>query len=297
MPKFSIIIPTLNEAKTIGGLLGDLKGQSYRDFEVIVADAQSEDETVVAARAFEPDLPKLTVVISPKRNVSFQRNHGAEQAEGEWLVFMDADNRIAPHFMLGIAYRVEMAKPEIMVTHLRPDSEDRKDLALTTLINTYIEVQKSTKNPYCLESMMVFERSVFDKIGGFNEEVPWGEGNHLLRQAAKKGIYLTIFKDPSYVYSLRRLRSQGKLKLARNVAQIELSRLIGREISRKKAVELYPMKGGNFFEAGQQEGSSLESILAEISRLPKLPRKYMRLLNDKAAPAGKVKRWMGKLGF
>ena len=75
---FSIVIPSLNEEKYLPKLLEDLAAQTYSDFEVIVVDGNSKDETVKRSLEFKKSLLSLEVISSKERNVSHQRNLGAK---------------------------------------------------------------------------------------------------------------------------------------------------------------------------------------------------------------------------
>ena len=93
----SIIIPTLNEEKFLPKLLESLTVQTVKDFEVIVVDGSSKDKTVELAYTFSSKLPKLTIVVSGRASLPLQRNLGAQKAEGDWLVFIDADSILLPY--------------------------------------------------------------------------------------------------------------------------------------------------------------------------------------------------------
>jgi len=95
---FSICIPTLNEEKYIGGILKCLEKQTFKDFEVIVVDGKSSDNTKREVMKFSDKLP-LTFLESPKRGVSFQRNYAAKSAKGKYIIFFDADVMIEDDFL------------------------------------------------------------------------------------------------------------------------------------------------------------------------------------------------------
>jgi glycosyltransferase involved in cell wall biosynthesis len=90
--RFSIVVPTLNEAILLPNLLADLQSQTYTDFETIIADAGSQDGTRELALS-------AGVRLVPGGMPAVGRNRGAEAAQGEFLVFLDADTRVQPDFL------------------------------------------------------------------------------------------------------------------------------------------------------------------------------------------------------
>lgn len=85
----SVVIPTLNEESYIDKLLLDLDRQTSDDFEIIVSDCRSDDRTREIAKGFG-----CGVVDCPRKNPACNRNHGAEAADGNHLLFLDADVRV-----------------------------------------------------------------------------------------------------------------------------------------------------------------------------------------------------------
>ena len=84
--KLSIIIPTLNEADNIGGVLARLQPMRSRGAEVIVVEANSTDETVAIAAAL------VDRVVTSERGRATQMNAGAKEASGDALLFLHADS-------------------------------------------------------------------------------------------------------------------------------------------------------------------------------------------------------------
>ena len=91
-PYISIIIPTLNEEDYILTLLKNLKHQTYKNFEIIIADAFSKDKTREIAEKFKA---KIVNGGTP----SIGRNNGASAARGEILIFFDADVEIKTNYL------------------------------------------------------------------------------------------------------------------------------------------------------------------------------------------------------
>jgi len=86
MKKISVIIPTYNEEKDISECLESLKKQSYKNFEIIIVDDGSKDNTMNVLKKF-----KTKIIKGKHKGPGFSRNLGAKKAKGSILVFVDAD--------------------------------------------------------------------------------------------------------------------------------------------------------------------------------------------------------------
>ena len=92
MPRISVVIPSLNEEKYLPILLESLKNQTFKDYEVIVADAGSKDQTIEIAKTYGA---KVVAGGMPGPG----RNRGAEAATGEFLFFFDSDVVLPTDFL------------------------------------------------------------------------------------------------------------------------------------------------------------------------------------------------------
>ena len=86
MPKFSIIIPTYNEANNLPLLLSDLS-IIHEEGEILIIDCGSEDKTVDIGYIYGAKIFK-----SIKKNRGLQLNIGAKNAQGDWFIFLHADS-------------------------------------------------------------------------------------------------------------------------------------------------------------------------------------------------------------
>lgn len=246
-PFFSIIIPTLNEGRHLPLLLGDLVKQSMDNFEVVIVDAKSEDNTFDSAKVFENKFKKLKILQSTKKSVSYQRNFGAKRTNSEWLIFMDADNRLPTNFLQLISDYLLAQDVDILSSWILPDGSDIVSKISVALTNLYLEVQKQLKQDFLLESFICIKKAAFQRLNGFNPNTLWGEGGELLKRAYQMGLKFNLTKTPRYVYSLRRVRKFGFLKVFGVNFIKEFHRFCGIEISKKTSNRLYPMKGGKYY--------------------------------------------------
>ena len=115
--KFSIIIPTYNEEEYLPKLLESIKSQDFTDYEVIVADAQSNDNTREIAKEYgcivvEGGLPGVG------------RNKGAEVAKGEVLLFLDSDLELTKNYLANVIEEFEANREDLL--KLTVESEDNQ---------------------------------------------------------------------------------------------------------------------------------------------------------------------------
>lgn len=94
-PSVSVVIPAWNEARVIGRTVTSVLAQSYPDFEVLVVDDGSTDDTADAARAATDD-PRVRVIRKPNGGKAAAINHGMTLAKGDVIVVIDADTLLAP---------------------------------------------------------------------------------------------------------------------------------------------------------------------------------------------------------
>tara|TARA_Y100000289_G_scaffold10998_1_gene10108 strand:- start:278 stop:664 length:387 start_codon:yes stop_codon:yes gene_type:complete len=92
MTEVSVVIPTKNEEKQIKITLNHLLRQSFEDFEIIVSDGNSEDNTKNVVEEFIPKFRQrkinLSFVTTSKKGVSEGRNYGAKKARGKYIYFL-----------------------------------------------------------------------------------------------------------------------------------------------------------------------------------------------------------------
>ena len=212
-PFFSVIIPTLNEEKFLPVILRALTFQTFRDFELLVVDAKSEDKTRDIFIKFRNSFPRTTLIVSSKKNLAYQRNLGAKSARGKYLIFFDADVNIDPNF-LGMIYNRLVKNNDLLVTtKITPDSHRVIDKVIIFLSNFFIKLASFTKRPFIGGYNTIVKKGIFRKLKGFDEKILLGEDYAFSLKAMKNKIRPIILKEPSIIVSLRRFRSEGRLSV------------------------------------------------------------------------------------
>jgi len=101
--RFSVIIPSYNSATTLELLLKSLEQQTFSDYEVIVVDDASTDNTATVVSRYSVKYERL----EPNAGPATARNRGAGLARGEWFVFADADTVFQPDTLQSIEHLLD----------------------------------------------------------------------------------------------------------------------------------------------------------------------------------------------
>ena len=104
-PKVSLIVPVYNAEKFIGTCLDSVLAQTMADFEVIVVDDGSSDGSLELCEGYARKDARIKVLHKGNGGVSSARNFGLEKAVGEWVFFLDADDRLKPDALSSMVAR------------------------------------------------------------------------------------------------------------------------------------------------------------------------------------------------
>ncbi|MDE1845883.1 MAG: glycosyltransferase [Candidatus Micrarchaeota archaeon] len=204
MPLISVVIPTLNEEKYILNVFRGLKEQSFRDFEVIVADKESKDKTREIAKR-----NGAKVVITNKAGISAGRNAGAKIAKGKILVFIDADTRPSKD-LLKVYSR---AFNDGIIAATGPIFALEKTDKLTKLgyafvSEIFVKVSIIFGKASIIGSNFAIKKSIFEKVKGFDENLMTYEDYDLSRRISRYGT-IKFIEDASVSASVRRVAAWG----------------------------------------------------------------------------------------
>ncbi len=102
---FSVVIPLYNKEKHITRAMESVLGQNHPDFELLVVDDGSSDDSLVKARSVSD--PRVRVIHQENRGESGARNRGISEAKGQYIAFLDADDYWRPDFLQEIKSLIE----------------------------------------------------------------------------------------------------------------------------------------------------------------------------------------------
>ncbi len=210
----SIIIPTYNEEEYLPCLLRSIAAQTFRDLEVIVADAKSTDRTRDIAKEFG-----ATIIDGGMPAVG--RNRGAAVARGDILLFFDADVVLPdPWFLQMTVAEFEKRHLGAATCSIQPLSKKPVDKVFHVAFNYYMWVTQAT-TPHAPGFCIFARKSVHDAILGFDEEIKLAEDHDYVVRAAKIAKF-GILKSYKIPVSVRRFDRDGRLNVAMKYLLSEL---------------------------------------------------------------------------
>ncbi len=99
MVKISVIVPAYNVEKYISGCLVSLVNQTFREFEIIVINDGSTDNTADIINSFKKQSKNIILINTSNQGLSAARNLGIYNAKGEYIAFIDSDDWIDKNFL------------------------------------------------------------------------------------------------------------------------------------------------------------------------------------------------------
>ena len=201
-PKVSIIITTKNEEKRIEHCLKSVKAQTYRDYELIVTDSCSKDDTARIARRYADK------VIVRKANIAGGRNMGARAARGEILVFIDADTIMIPETIEKMAEAFDDRKVVGATCPTLPLTVDPRYVSIYMMYNHFARVSIRMRRAQIAGLFCAYRKDAYDREGGFDESVGILEDFHLSARMAKLGR-IKFVEDTLVLTSHRRFAKWG----------------------------------------------------------------------------------------
>ena len=176
-PVVSVVITTKNEEKNIEHCLRSIKGQTFTNIEVIVVDNFSEDETVEIAKKYTTKIHFK----GPER--SSQRNYGAQVANGEYLLYLDADMILSPTMVKDCVEKCEIDRVDAIYVPERIVGE-----------GFWIKVRDFERSFYTgtvVDAVRFIRKDLFEKVEGFDESLIGPEDwdfDRRIRKIGRTGI-------------------------------------------------------------------------------------------------------------
>ncbi len=208
--ELTIVIPAKNEAKLIPRLLTSLTNQDYSKMSstrVLVADANSTDGTPEIVLSFRD---RLNVSVIRGGMPAVGRNHGAAQADTPYVLFLDADIELAdPSLIRRCVERAQSRQLHCVTTNIVCNVGSWVDKAFY-VGNDFFQYISWVHRPFATGMFMLFDRKRFWELGGFHEQITFGEDYCLSQQVGRRRF--SIVRGGVYTTN-RRFQKMGHLRV------------------------------------------------------------------------------------
>jgi len=240
-PLVSVVVTTKNEEKHIGNCLLSIQEQSYPNIETIVVDNASTDKT----KQITKDYTNLVFDKGPER--SAQRNYGMiDIAQGKYVMFIDADMILSPCLVDACVCKLE--KENVAALYI-------SEIILGT--SYWCKVRRFERSFYdatVVDSARIYRRNIFCKVGGFDEDIDFGEEWDLDKEVKQHGAITLLnkkcdsicmeWKLAPFIENLGISRSIEKNAIYHNESEFEVNTYITKKGKYAQGFDKYITKWG-----------------------------------------------------
>ncbi len=201
MPFFSIIIPCYNQGAWLADTIPSIQHQSFTDWEVIIVDDGSTDDTPSLADEWEKKDKRIIVVHQLNGGLSAARNGGLEHATGKWLDFLDADDYLLPGCLQKVADKInEFNDVKIIQTGYQLVDENKKLISDKKPAGDGLIIDIVLKGNLGPCQSVFIEKEFASGLGIFDTTLRSAEDWDFWLRAGKAGATRAIITEPLEAY-------------------------------------------------------------------------------------------------
>jgi glycosyltransferase involved in cell wall biosynthesis len=195
---FSVVIAAYEAASTVGGAIESVLAQTRQDFEIVVIDDGSSDETAAVAEAIAAEDRRVSVHSQPNGGPSAARNRGIAVSAGEYVSMLDSDDLWLPQYLaqMGDALAADPRAGFAYTEAWELDEASGRFLKATAMARQHPPAQTLPQERFVAELMqrnfvynaVTVRRSVLEQVGGYDEGMTHGEDYELWLRIAISGF-------------------------------------------------------------------------------------------------------------
>lgn len=224
----SVVISLYNKEQSIATTLQTVLKQTYQDFEIVIVNDGSTDHSVEEVAKVTD--PRIRLIHQSNAGVSAARNRGIEEAKGEYIAFLDADDEWKSDY-LKIQYKLTQKYPECSIFACNYEFKDVQGKVTPTIIrklpfngedgilSNYFKVACCSHPPLWTSAVMV-KKNAIQSIGDFPVNVKSGEDLLTWAKLAVNGK-IAFSKQILAVYHIRN-EANRSLSDLRKTAPLDL---------------------------------------------------------------------------
>jgi len=200
----SIVIPTLNEENYLPRLLNCIKKQNFKDYEIIISDAESKDKTKEIAKDFRCKLVKGGLP-------SIGKNAGAKVGKGDLILFLDADVLLPDNFFKNALKEFKERDLDVTTFCLIPISKSRMPKILFNIFYNY--PLRIFEKRWARGAMgILVKKELHKSLKGFDEKMKIFEDVDYVQRSLKFGKF-GVIKTTKIFACLRRYKREGWIRV------------------------------------------------------------------------------------
>lgn len=200
----SIIIPTYNRAEYIRKAIESVLAQTYKDYEIIIVDDGSTDNT---REILEPYMDHIRYIYRENAGVSVARNSGIKAAKGEWIAFLDSDDRWLPHKLACQMKFIRDTTAKVCFTNvihaqnektLEQDEIKKSNALQGEIISEPFDLILDDSHKLYVQTLVI-ERDLLNKVGNFDENLVVAEDTRLIFKLAYETSFAYISEPQAII--------------------------------------------------------------------------------------------------
>jgi glycosyltransferase involved in cell wall biosynthesis len=279
MPKVSVIIPTCNRAQFLRSAIESVRKQTFQDFEIIVVDDASNDETPEVVRSFADGRVRYLRRES-KRGQGATRNDGIREARGEYIALLDDDDEWLPTKLQKQVALLGALPNEVGLIYtgfFRIDASSKRVLSEVTPTErgkVFHALGRGNWIGTC--STVLLRRSCFDKAGLFDEDLASGADYDMWLRIAKE-FEVDFINEQLVFYNVHNNRISTNYESLTSGLEAQLRKhnsVLARD--RRRYSERY-LSLGIFYCYQGQVMKGRQAFFKAIRLFPLEPRNYFNL--------------------
>ena len=213
---FSIVIPLYNKELSIENTIRSVLNQRFQDFEILVVNDGSTDNSVNAVEKIND--ARIRLINQTNQGVSAARNRGITEAEFEWITFLDGDDLWLENHLTEVIKMIEAFPAGKFFTTSFVYSDDRplfKHKRNSTIFKIENYFKEATKELLVWTGTAVIHKDCFDIVGLYNTSLKIGEDTELWNKMARK---FDLVKS-SNVTAVYRVEAENRTALSKSLEE------------------------------------------------------------------------------
>lgn len=221
-PAISIIVPVYNAERTIGRCVESIKAQSFTDWELLLVDNNSKDNSWEEMQRLAQTDGRIRLLTENREGVSYARNNALDNAIGDYICFVDSDDKLEHDYLLSL---YDFNKSDLTICGYVVDYVDvsgkniRAEQKTLTILNYNLQSPKTKLVPLFEDGFMhfcwnkIFRRSIIETHNLRFEPFPVNEDYIFVMDYLKYADSISLVDKPLYHW----IRNEGEITSVKSI--------------------------------------------------------------------------------